>query len=153
MGKDRLRAFYTPRRNGKRVEKITRYPFVSFEYVAGGQVDKQLAAIQDYLVIKYKSRAARVAVTITAKSATVTAIRKLLANLVVESGQRAMLRIEALPNEVDLALVDALDRVKVLIATVQGVEASSITNKLAYEVSIGYVAARVAKYAKEDAQE
>lgn len=148
---NRLRAFYTPRRNGKRVEKITRYPFVSFEYVAGGQVDKQLATIQDYLVIKYKSRAARVAVTITAKSATVTSIRKVLASLTPDTGTRAMLRIEAVPDEMSLA--DALNKVKALIATVQGVEASSITNKLAYEVSIGYVAARVERYAQQDAQE
>lgn len=145
---NRLRAFYTPRRNGKRVERVIRYPFLSFEYRVGGSVDKQLATIQDYLVIKYKSRAARVAVTITAKSATVTSIRKVLAYLTPDTGTRAMLRIEAVPDEMSLA--DALASVKVLIATVQGVEASSITNKLAYEVSIAYVADKVTRYMEQD---
>lgn len=147
---NRLRAFYTPRRNVKRIRYAPRYPFISFEYIVGGSVDKQLIAIQDYLVIKYKARAARQAVFITAKSATVTSIRKLLATLTPDTGTRAMLRIESVPDEVNLA--DALAGVKVLIATVQGVEASSITNKLAYEVSIAYVAAKITKYAAEDAK-
>lgn len=148
---NRLRAFYTPRRNTKRVERVIRYPFLSFEYMVGGTVDKQLATIQDYLVIKYKSRAARVAVTITAKSATVTSIRKVLASITPDSGTRAMLRIEAVPDEMSLA--DALSGVKALIATAQDIEPDSVTNKLAYEVSIGYVAARVEKYAEEDAKQ
>lgn len=148
MSANRLRAFYKERRNTKRVERVIRYPFLSFEYIVGGAVEKQLATIQDYLVIKYKARAARQAVFITAKSATVTSIRKLLATLTPDTGIRAMLRIESVPDEVNLA--DALGSVKVLIATVQGVEPSSITNKLAYEVSIAYVAAKIAKYIAED---
>lgn len=148
---NRLRAFYTQRKNVKRIRYAPRYPFISFEYIVGGSVDKQLIAIQDYLVIKYKARAARQAVFITAKSAKVHSIRKLLESLTVDSGVRAMLRIESVPDEVNLA--DALASVKVLIATAQGIEASSVTNKLAYEVSIAYVAGRIEKYAQQDAQE
>lgn len=145
---NRLRAFYTQRKNVKRTRYAPRYPFISFEYIVGGTVDKQLIAIQDYLVIKYKARAARQAVFITAKSAKVRSIRKLLATLAPDTGTRAMLRIEAVPDEVNLA--DALASVKVLIATVQGIEPSSITNKLAYEVSIAYVATKIAKYSEAD---
>lgn len=156
---NRLRAFYTPRKNVKRGRRghsgyhAGRFPFISFEYSRGGVVERQLTLIQEYFDITYKARAARLAVTITAKSATVASIRGVLADITVESGPYAMLRIEAVPDEVNLG--EALLHVKVVIAQAQStpskyIEFSSVTNRLAYEVSIGYVATKIAKYAAED---
>lgn len=147
---NRLRAFYTtPRRNVKRpLRQVLRYKFISFKYLRGGVVDTQLTTIQDYLQIKGRAQTARRAVYIAAESMNEVDTREVLTSLTPEPGPREWLRIEAVPDEVNLA--DALASVKVLIATVQGIEASSITNKLAYEVSIAYVAAKIARYAAED---
>lgn len=166
MVNSKLRSFYAPRPRGKRPPAlrnrtvIKRYPFLSFQYTAGSETDKKLDAIMAYLVIDGRAESARQAVYIAAKSMSKASVLNELAILATNKwygnrrdGKPSLLRVEAIPNPNEGELSAALQRVKALIAEVSSRDATSITNRLAYEVSIGYVASRVEKYAQQDAQE